>query len=57
MFTQTKTVNSNRESATSVLGFKVDVNSRIGLSSFALAVKRQLIEGVDNFSMQSTFHV
>ncbi|MCG1036145.1 hypothetical protein [Polaribacter sargassicola] len=47
----------NNKSATSVFGFKDDVNSRNGLSSFAPALKWQPIESVGNFSIQSAFHI
>ena len=47
----------NGESATSVFGFKNDVNSRNGLSSFAPALKWQPIKSVANFSIQSAFHI
>jgi hypothetical protein len=47
----------NGENATSVFGFKDDVNSRNGLSSFAPALKWQPIESVGNFSIQSAFHI
>ncbi|KGL58588.1 hypothetical protein [Polaribacter sp. Hel1_85] len=45
------------KSATSVFGFKDDVNSRNGLSSFAPALKWQPIESIGNFSIQSAFHI
>ena len=47
----------NGKSATSVFGFKDDVNSRNGLSSFAAALKWQPLESVGNFSIQSAFHI
>ena len=47
----------NGKSATSVFGFKDDVNSRNGLSSFAPALKWQPLESIGNFSIQSAFHI
>ena len=47
----------NGKNATSVFGFKKDVNSRNGLSSFAPALKWQPIENIGNFSIQSAFHI
>lgn len=47
----------NDRAATTVFGFKNDVNSRHGLSSFAPAIKWQPLENVGNFSLQSAFHI
>lgn len=45
------------KSAVSVFSFNNDINSRNGLSSFALALKWQPIKSIGTFSIQSAFHI
>ena len=49
--------NIGGQSATSVLGFKNDTQSRNGLSSFAPALKWQPVKSIGNFSVTSAFHI
>ena len=49
--------NIGGQSATSVLGFRNDKQSRNGLSSLAPAFKWQPIQSVGNFSVTSAFHI
>lgn len=49
--------NIGGRSATSVFNFENDGAARIGLSSFAPAIKFQPIESIGNFSIQAAFHI